>query len=284
MLGSAVTLQLSREYNAEDIVSIWRHIVTTSNIRDFRTQNRTRFGGYGNLPDVPENGVYPALASPSDEQSSYAISKRGGTESVTLEMIANDNVGAVLSIPKKLSKAAHRTLSEFALGFLKDNLVIYDGGNLFSIGHGNIGSSPLSAAALAEGRSAMKKQREPGANTVIGATPKKLLVPFNLEETAYNLFRRGANNDATFVQSMNMDIIPVYSWDDTNDWCMAADPNELPSIEIGFYNGNEEPEIFVQDIPTQGSLFAQDKITYKIRHIYGGNVIDYRGLYKGIVV
>jgi len=39
----------------------------------------------------------------------------------------------------------------------------------------------------------------------------------------------------------------------------------------------------VQDNPTVGSLFASDKITYKIRHIYGGAVTDFRGLYKAVV-
>ena len=30
-------------------------------------------------------------------------------------------------------------------------------------------------------------------------------------------------------------------------------------------------------------MFSHDKLTWKIRHIYGGNVLDYRGLYGAIV-
>lgn len=284
ILGDAITRQLLRDYAAEDIYSVWRHLVKIENIKDFRSQERTRYGGYGNLQSVAENGAYPALTSPDDEKASYALTKRGGTESITLEMIANDDVGVVQRVPKKLAQAAHTTLAEFVLDFLKDNPVIYDGDNLFSVAHGNLGADPLSAASLAEGRVAMRSQREPGSNAVIGATPRKLLVPFALEETAYNLFRRTTNNDRTFTQSHSLDIIPVYCWTDTDDWCLSADPAQLPCVEIGFFNGNEEPEIFVQDVPSQGSLFTKDQITYKIRHIYGGNVIDYRGLYKGVVV
>lgn len=73
-------------------------------------------------------------------------------------------------------------------------------------------------------------------------------------------------------------VVPVWYWTDANDFAMAAAPSDIPSIEIGFLDGRQEPEIFVQDAPTVGSLFASDKITYKIRHIYGGAVTDYRGL------
>jgi hypothetical protein len=48
-------------------------------------------------------------------------------------------------------------------------------------------------------------------------------------------------------------------------------------------DGREEPELFVQDNPTVGSLFTNDKITWKIRHIYGGNVTDFRGGTKAVV-
>ena len=41
---------------------------------------------------------------------------------------------------------------------------------------------------------------------------------------------------------------------------------------MGFLDGREDPELFVQDAPTVGSLFSSDEITYKIRHIYGSTV------------
>ena len=72
-------------------------------------------------------------------------------------------------------------------------------------------------------------------------------------------------------------------WQDKNDWAVSADPNDIPTVEIAFLDGEEEPQVFIQDSPTQGSMFANDTITYKIRHIYGGNVLDYRGLYKAVV-
>ena len=73
----------------------WRRIANVVPVNDFRTQERTRFGGYGDIPIVAESGPYVALTSPSDEKATYAAAKRGGSESVTLEMIKNDDVGAI---------------------------------------------------------------------------------------------------------------------------------------------------------------------------------------------
>jgi len=102
-------------------------------------------------------------------------------------------------------------------------------------------------------------------------------------ETGYNLFRRGTNLDRTFVQGLPIEVVPVWYWTDTNDWCLSASPDVLASIELGFLDGQEDPEIFVQDMPATGSMFSNDQMTFKIRHIYGGAVLDYRGLYKSVV-
>ena len=39
----------------------------------------------------------------------------------------------------------------------------------------------------------------------------------------------------------------------------------------------------MQDLPNVGSMFSNGQITNKIRHIYGGSVLDYRGAYKAVV-
>ena len=77
--------------------------------------------------------------------------------------------------------------------------------------------------------------------------------------------------------------MPVWYWTDVNDWSISADVMDVPGIEIGFLDGNQEPELFVQDNPTVGSMFANDKVTYKIRHIYGGAVTDFRAFDKSVV-
>lgn len=283
VLGDSITRRMVADYRLADQYDAWRRIATTTPIGDFRTNERTRYGGYGDLPAVAESGAYNALASPSDEKATYAVSKRGGTEKVTLEMVKNDDVGVIRRIPTRLARSAKRTLAKFVFDFIKDNPVIYDGVALFHASHNNLGTAALDAASLAAARLAMKNQTEMDSGDRLGIPAKTLLVSSDGEEGAVDLFRRSTNNDKTFIQSMVLDIISVWYWTDANDWSLVADPMDVPTIEIGFLDGMEEPEIFVQDMPNVGSMFTNDEVTYKIKHTYGGTVEDYRGFYKGVV-
>ena len=136
---------------------------------------------------------------------------------------------------------------------------------------------------LPAGRLAMLQQAELSSADRLGIAAKNLLVPTDLEETAFDLFRKQTNNDTDFVESLQMNVLPVWYWTDANNWYLTADKLDVPLIEVGFLDGNEEPEIFVQDTPNQGSLFSNDQIVYKIRHIYNGAVKDYRGFQGNVV-
>ncbi len=284
VLGDAITRRMLADYRQGSVYDVWRRVASAVPLADFRTQRRARWGGYGDLPKVAESAAYAALTTPGDEEVTYKPEKRGGTEEVTLETIKNDDAGAVMRIPSKLSRAAQRTLAKFVLDLLIDNPAMdYDSVKLFRASHGNLGAAALSATTLSAARVAMLKQTEKGSGDRLGIGPRSLLVPPDLEEAAANLFRRSTENDRTFVQSLALDVLPVWYWTDANDWYLAADPMDIPCIEVGFLDGNDEPELFVQDSPTAGSLFTHDKITWKIRHIYGGDVLDHRGLYKAAV-
>lgn len=272
VLGDAITRRMLKVYVGETDLQAWRKVAAVVPVADFRTQQRLRVGGYGNLPTVAEAGPYSPLASPGDEKATYAVAKRGGTEEVTLEAIINDDVMAIRSIPDELSLAAANTLYEFVFDFFRTNPAIYDGVAFFHGTRNNLFSAALDATAFAAHRLAMVKQTRAGSNKRLGIKPRTLLVPFELEEVAHNLFVRDTNLDADFVQSIKPEVIAVPYWSDGSDWCTVADPVKLPAVEVGFLNGREQPELFVQDMPNSGSLFSNDKITYKIRHIYGGTV------------
>lgn len=283
VLGEAMHKRMIEDYNQPNQFDIWREVAKTVPVTDFRNQERVRYGGYGDLPIVGESGDYNPLTSPTDEKASYAVAKRGGTESVTLEMVKNDDVGVILDVPRKMSRAAKRTLSKFVLDFLRNNPTVYDTKAFFHVDHANLLTAALSDTSWAAARLAMIKQAEFGSTEQLGIAPRLLLVPADLEQAAYDLFRRDTNNDESFVQSQKPKILVPWYWTDPSDWVAMADKNDIPTIEVGFLDGQEEPEMFVQDNPTVGSLFTNDTITYKIRHIYGGVVKDFRGAVKSVV-
>lgn len=271
-LGDSITRRMQQVYQGETDLQTWRRVARVTRVNDFRTQERFRIGGYGNLPAVAQGAAYAALTSPGDDKATYAVSKRGGTETITIEMVANDDVGAIRQIPVELALAAGNTLYEFAFDFFRTNPAIWDGAALYHASHANLFTAALDATSFAAHRLAMSTQTRAGSGKRLGLQPRTLLVPFELQEAAFNLFVRNQNLDKTFVQSVNPEVIVPAYWTDANDWVTVADPMRQAALEIGFLNGQEEPELFVQDMPNVGSLFSNDQITYKIRHIYGGAV------------
>jgi len=283
-LGDAITRRMLADYNNQSNYDVWRDLAAVVPLSDFRTQHRTRWGGFGDLPVVAEKGDYIDLGEPDDEEATYKAGKRGGLAKVTLEMTRNDDVSIIRQIPTKLSRAAKRTLGKFVMDFVRVNPVIYDGKAMFHVDHANLGANALSAAGWSATRNAMMKVTEQGSNDRVGISPKFLWVPSDLEETAYNLFKnRGQNNDQSFIQTTAPSIRPVWYWDDVSDWAASADKMDIQSVEIGFLDGREDPELLIQDNPTVGSLFSNDVLTYKVRHIYGGAIVDYRGVFKNVV-
>lgn len=284
-LGDSITRRMQAVYTGLTDLDAWKRVATWGPVNDFRTQERVRIGGYGNLPAVAQGAAYAALTSPGDDKATYAVTKRGGTEDVTLEAIRNDDVQALRRIPVELALAAKNTLYEFVFDFYRTNPVIHDTVALYHASRGNLFSAAFSATEYSAHRLAMLTRTRAGSGKRLATPPKTLLVPFELEEGAFNAFQRATNLDKTFVQSNVPDIVGVSYWTDASDWCTVADPMVLPVLEIGFLDGREDPELFVQDTPNVGSMFSNDKVTYKIRHIYGGAVLvdGEKGTTKAVV-
>lgn len=293
-----------KEYNAAGKYSAWRLLVSeTEDLPSFQTRHWTRTGGYGDLSTVAEAGTYLSLTSPADEEVSYAPAKRGGLEDLTFEMLQDPTAaGKIRTIPTKMARSAARTLYKFVFNtLLADNPTMdYDSVALFhSASHGNTDTSAgLSVGTLQTGRQKMRDQAAYGeSNEILGDlnTPRYLLVPNELQAIADRICNSNhpqlqmtvtSSQDTSQLLDPNMfrgmlTPIVVDIWSDANDWMLVADPSQVNTIVLGFLNGREEPEMFVQDNPTVGSAFSSDKIVYKIRHIYGGDVADHRSFYRG---
>jgi len=285
VLGNSITRRMQMAYREAVAWDAWRNVVVTTPVNDFRVQERTEMGGFPNLSTVAEAAAYTAIADPSDDKATYSVVKRGNIIEVSYETIKNDDVGALRRLPVNLGRAAKRTLYTFVYNFFAANAAIYDTVALYHASHGNLFTTALSGAQYAAHRLAMMKQTGRDTSNRMGIGPSMLLVPMDLEETAVDLFRRNTNNDKTFVQSLTPTVVPVATWTDTNDWVTLADPLDIPVLEIGFLDGNEEPTLLTQDDPANGKVFTNDVITYKIRHTYGGNILvdGFKGTTKAVV-
>lgn len=284
LLGTSMNKRLLKDYQAWP--AEWMRFTTIVPIRDFKQQTRVRLGAFGSLPIVAEDSAYSAVTL-TDSAATYVPQKRGNLVTVSREVIVNDDLQAIKQIPTKLAVAAAYTLAEFVYAFLSSNPTIYDGNALFMSGapHNNLGAAALSTAAMQTGVTAMREQTN-YAGKRLGLRPRFLVVPPELEWTSMVVTKSagvpGSNNND--INPMLGYVTPIVSpqLSSSTQWYLVGDPREIDTIEIGFVGGQVNPALFIQDLPLFGLNFTQDAITYKVRHEYGGAVVDYRGLYRGI--
>lgn len=296
VLGVSMYRRLIAEYRVP-IYDEWKLIVSEiSELDNTKQQLRERTGYYGVLPTVPAGGTYQPLTSPGEEEANYTPAKYGGLESWNWEDALNDDLSALKKIPKKLALAAKVTLYQFVFDFLRDGAttaVTYGAAaNLFSGAHANAGTVALGTAGLTAAVLAMRSQATlSSAVTFLAVRPKLLIVPNELEALADHLYNsqyrvpvaiEGPNNIVinNVHKGKYQPIVVDYFTADTR-WFMVADTNLVPTIEVGFLDGREEPELFSLAENT-GSAFTADKVVWKIRHVYGAGVLDHRGLYTSI--
>lgn len=288
LLGDSITRRVVAEYSKPGLDN-WRLIVSsTPPVNDFRTQRIGRMGGYGTLPTVNQGAPYQPLTTPADEEATYALSKRGGTEDLTLEAIANDDVRTIQKIPAKLGRAAAITLHRFVWDMVRTNATCtYDSTAVFHTNHANTDAAALNDSNLAVARRKMREQSAYGDSVdILDLTPRLLVVPPELEQTGWELVNSAvkviSNSNATIPNlHQNLELLVLSYLSDADDWYLFASPDMCPTIEIGFYRGQEQPELFTQNDPNVGSMFNNDSILYKIRHIYSGTILDHRAMYKG---
>jgi hypothetical protein len=128
--------------------------------------------------------------------------------------------------------------------------------------------------------------------------PQIILVPSELEDVALRVANSDVAVSAIYTAATSQyntqtepnvfksdikKVIVLDYWTDADNWWGIANPAVAPTVEVSFYQGREEPELFVQDMPNVGSMFNADKITYKIRYIYGICLLNYRSFGGGLV-
>lgn len=289
-MGETMHRILIQEYSLDPLQS-WKRLVSqNSPMSDFKTHRRERIGGFDVLPTVAENAAYAALTTPSDEEGTFALQKYGGLETVTMEAFANDDIGAIARVPRNMGRAAAVTLYNAVwITTIEGNAnTTYDATALFDAAHNNTAAgTALDEATVDARRQAMVLQQRQGETSgFIGIDPRFLVVPTAQKLTADKLTKSveavGASNNEFNTASV-YEVIEVPLFADANDYYLMASPSSVPMIEMGWFQGRQDPEILVQDGPTIGSVFTNDRVTYKIRHIWTLLVLDHRGFQRVVV-
>lgn len=302
-MANSLYRRLSQDYAEVDYME-GRIISNRRRVIDFRSIEINRINYSPDLPTVVEDADYTELASIGEEGANYKVSKRGRIITITMETIMNDDLSAIQRMVRNEGRAARRTFARFVWNFLMSN-PNYDGDSvaLFHASHNNLGAVALTAnstgvTAVVNRLNALMNQTEPGSGEKLGgawwtARPQ-LIVPNALQSIAKQLNQSdgipGAANQGDnpiaglFGSKENPERIivnPLFT--DTDDWYVTRQPSDVEMIEVGFLNGQESPELFLADNQQVGTMFMADKLQYKTRHIYGGEIADFRGMDKSVV-
>ena len=304
ILGNTMSRRLSMDY-AEVDYGESRIISNKRRANDFRTLEVVRPQLPADLPAVnPETGDYAEAATLSEEGVNYVPTQRGRIMTISRKTILNDDLGAVIRIVRNEGRAARRTHARFVWNFFMANAT-YDGDALawFHATHANLGSVALTADATGVTEMVAALQRlmdmtEPGSGEKLGGAwwnnEITLAVPSSLQAKAKQI-----NQSQGIPGAANQGDNPVYGifgdpdkpdrivvnplFTDVTDWGLFRSPREVEIIEVAYLMGQETPEVFVADQQTIGQMFVADKSQFKIRHEYGGELVDYRGAQKNVV-
>ena len=262
---------------------IWCKI---ANIRDFKSNSRVRLSDIGVLQQITAQGELKRSAM-SETSESYRIYTYGKILGITREMQINDdlNVFSDLFLPFGISSA--RTVNAVPYAILEANAPLSDTGTLFNTtalttpgGHANqssVGGNP-SSTTVSAGRAAMRKQTGPNGMK-LNIQPQYALVG---ADNADNMVVVLTSTTLPQVEmpagttNPNLNVaIPVVDAEITgNKWFLAANPILVPTVEVGFLNGQQTPTTELRQV--SGDILGTDLWCYID---FNAKALSFEGLY-----
>lgn len=262
---------------AETTYQIW---AGKGSNRDFKEAARVALSEAGNLELVPEGGQFQqdflGEASARTKVATY-----GKLFSLTRQAIINDDLGLFSKIATKYGSAAKRLVNKMVYAQLTGNVKMQDNVALFDSKHGNVAATgeALSVKAIAKAITAMRRQKGITGDATLNITPKYLVVPPELEMTAYQIVNStaavdGVNSGVANPYKGRFVVVADAELTDPDAWYLVADASQHDTIEVTYLNGVETPRLETR----QG--FEVDGIEYKVAFDCGVSALDFRGVFK----
>lgn len=268
--------------------SIWAR--QAASVDDFKPINRIRLGESPDLEAIPEGAKYPEGAM-ADAKTSYSVQKYGKQFTVSWETVINDDLDALSRIPAMHGNAARRLQNKKVYEVLTSNPTMSDTYSLFSASHAsgsNVsgGAGAPSVSTLNTGYQQMMLQKGINSDAILGLTPSFLIVPPGYSATALEIvnsqsYNATNNNEGVIniygvngVRPLQVVVEPILHASSTTIWYLAANTNQVDTVELAFLSGEESPVL------TSEQDFDTDCYKYNVRQTFGVAAIDWRGLFR----
>lgn len=248
--------------------------------RDFKEAARVALSEAGTLELVPEGGQFKQ-DSFGEASARTKVATYGKLFSLTRQAIINDDLGLFSKIATKYGSAAKRLVNKMVYAQLTGNVKMQDNVALFDTKHGNVAGTgeALSVKAIAKAITAMRRQKGIQGEATLNITPKYLVVPPELEMTAYQIVNStaavdGVNSGVANPYKGRFIVVADAELTDPDAWYLVADATQHDTIEVTYLNGVETPRLETR----QG--FDVDGIEYKVAFDCGVSALDFRGVFK----
>lgn len=262
---------------AETTYQIW---AGKGSNRDFKEAARVALSEAGTLELVPEGGQFKQ-DSFGEASARTKVATYGKLFSLTRQAIINDDLGLFSKIATKYGSAAKRLVNKMVYAQLTGNVKMQDNVALFDTKHGNVAGTgeALSVKAIAKAITAMRRQKGITGEATLNITPKYLVVPPELEMTAYQIVNStaavdGVNSGVANPYKGRFIVVADAELTDPDAWYLVADATQHDTIEVTYLNGVETPRLETR----QG--FDVDGIEYKVAFDCGVSALDFRGVFK----
>jgi hypothetical protein len=313
LFGDIIDRTMLGRYNEWPVT--WSSFARRGTVRDFRTVRKfTMDGAEGVLSQVDQGAEYPEAAL-TEGKYDYSVKKYGRRIPFLWEAFINDDLDALRDTPERLAKAARMSEERFAAELFVD--ATGPDAVFFSAGNGNRGTgagSVLSLAGLQAAFTAIRSQKDVDGNPLFTGR-LRLVVPPALEVTARNIVNATEIRTATggggtsaadqitaqnWIGNMVADVV-VNPWIPIIDtsanknlsWYLFAEPGVgRPAMEMGFLRGHETPELFLKtpnatrigggNVSAEDGSFETDGIDYKVRHVFGGALLEPKAAYASV--
>lgn len=259
--------------------AVWARRVTNV---DFKTIKRLALSESPDLVTRPEGGEL-AYVTLTESRETYVLVEYANGIRFTRHAVINDDLDAFGRTPGLQAAAAARKEDDVVYAVVTANAALADGTALFHADHGNLAAAEgaPSVAMLNTARGAMRVQTGIGGDAILNISPRYLLHPAAIEGTVDELLQSIANpasSNANVTNIWRNRLVPVaeprLDANSTSAWYLAADYNQVDTVECCFLEGEEVPAA------KQETEFDTDDVKFAIRHTVAAKAIDHRGMYK----
>lgn len=265
----------------EEVEESFTRFTSVGNLPDFKIASKSDLNEAPSLRQVRAGAEYKHITI-GDRGEQAQLATFGELFSINRHAIINDDLDSFTRIPRKMGRAAHRTVGDLVFDILINNPNMADGTALFHANHSNLLTpGGLTSAAFSASKSAMAKQKDASGNATLNIRQKYILVPLALEDAALQLMMSDtdpskSNSKIINTQKGQAEVIADarLDADSTTNWYMLADPSMYDGIEVMYLDGNPNPTL------EQQAGWSIDGVEYKVRIDAAAKALDHRTLVK----